>query len=84
MDLKNIESINILKKLVEKSDILVENYIPGKLNSMNLGYDHLKKVNPALIYCSISGNFYKIFKSLKKYQLQRLWVNWTIFKTWWI
>jgi succinate---hydroxymethylglutarate CoA-transferase len=41
--------------LVEKSDILVENYLPGKLQSMKLGYEHLKEINPSLIYCSITG-----------------------------
>lgn len=40
---------------MKQSDILVENYLPGKLASMKLGYEHLREVNPALIYCSISG-----------------------------
>ncbi len=40
---------------MSKSDILVENYIPGKLDRFGLGYEHMVAVNPSLIYCSISG-----------------------------
>uniref|UniRef100_A0A8C1SA61 Succinyl-CoA:glutarate-CoA transferase n=1 Tax=Cyprinus carpio TaxID=7962 RepID=A0A8C1SA61_CYPCA len=36
-------------------DVLVENYLPGKLNEMGLGYEELSKVAPQLIYCSITG-----------------------------
>uniref|UniRef100_A0A3Q3G3Q4 Succinyl-CoA:glutarate-CoA transferase n=1 Tax=Labrus bergylta TaxID=56723 RepID=A0A3Q3G3Q4_9LABR len=38
-----------------RSDVLVENYLPGKLLEMGLGYEQLSRVNPQLIYCSISG-----------------------------
>lgn len=46
---------DLIYKLCQKSDVLVENFVPGKLDSMKLGYEHLKKVNPKLIYCSITG-----------------------------
>ncbi|KAL9892646.1 succinyl-CoA:glutarate CoA-transferase [Glossina fuscipes fuscipes] len=46
---------NIIYDLVRKCDVLVENYVPGKLNEMDLGYDQLKVINPQLIYCSITG-----------------------------
>ncbi|KAJ3611083.1 hypothetical protein NHX12_021099 [Muraenolepis orangiensis] len=36
-------------------DVLVENYLPGKLHQMGLGYEHLQAANPELVYCSISG-----------------------------
>ncbi len=36
-------------------DVLVENFLPGKLEQMGLGYEQLSRVNPQLIYCSISG-----------------------------
>ena len=36
-------------------DVLVENYLPGKLDEMGLGYDTLSGLNPKLIYCSITG-----------------------------
>ncbi|XP_072235029.1 succinate--hydroxymethylglutarate CoA-transferase isoform X2 [Leuresthes tenuis] len=48
-------SVNRNKKLAGVCDVLVENYLPGKLPQMGLGYDQLSRVNPGLIYCSISG-----------------------------
>lgn len=45
----------ILYDLARKSDILVENYIPGKLSEYGLGYEDISKLNPSLIYCSITG-----------------------------
>lgn len=41
--------------MAKKCDVLVENYVPGKLNEMGLGYEDLKKIAPGLIYCSITG-----------------------------
>uniref|UniRef100_A0A3Q2EHH6 Succinyl-CoA:glutarate-CoA transferase n=1 Tax=Cyprinodon variegatus TaxID=28743 RepID=A0A3Q2EHH6_CYPVA len=48
-------SINRNKKLAGVSDVLVENFLPGKLSQMGLGYAELSRLNPRLIYCSISG-----------------------------
>lgn len=45
----------ILHDLAKNCDILVENYIPGKLSEMKMGYDDLKRIAPRLIYCSITG-----------------------------
>ncbi|XP_055638613.1 succinate--hydroxymethylglutarate CoA-transferase [Toxorhynchites rutilus septentrionalis] len=45
----------IIHDLASKCDVLVENYIPGKLSEMGLGYDDLKEIAPSLIYCSITG-----------------------------
>lgn len=53
IDLKR--GTNIIYDLAEKCDILVENYVPGKLSEYNLGYEDIKKINPSLIYCSITG-----------------------------
>jgi crotonobetainyl-CoA:carnitine CoA-transferase CaiB-like acyl-CoA transferase len=55
LDLKQPEGIEILKKLVEKADVLVENYRPGTMERMGLGYETLRNLNPGLIYCAISG-----------------------------
>lgn len=55
IDIKSTIGKEIIYKLAEQSDVLVENYVPGKLDAMNLGYEDLKKVNPQLIYCSITG-----------------------------
>ncbi len=48
----------VLLELVRRADVLVENFIPGTLDRLGLGYEHLKGVNPGLIYCSISGYGY--------------------------
>ncbi len=56
LDLKNEKHKLILLKMVEKADILVENYRPGTMEKLGLGYEAvLKKINPKLIYCAISG-----------------------------
>ncbi|XP_018568628.1 succinate--hydroxymethylglutarate CoA-transferase [Anoplophora glabripennis] len=55
IDLKSSEGRDIIYNLAEKSDVLVENYVPGKLEELKLGYGDLKKVAPHLIYCSITG-----------------------------
>ncbi|KAG6002779.1 hypothetical protein E4U21_002769 [Claviceps maximensis] len=49
------EGVDILHKLVVKCDILVENYLPGTLKKYSMDYDALRKINPGLIYASITG-----------------------------
>ncbi|CEJ85738.1 Putative Transferase family iii [[Torrubiella] hemipterigena] len=49
------EGVEILHKLVAKCDILVENYLPGTLKKYKMDYETLKKINPSLIYASITG-----------------------------
>ena len=55
IDLKKSSDIKILKELISVCDVLIENYRPGVMDKLNLGYDTLKKINSSLIYCSISG-----------------------------
>uniref|UniRef100_A0A6P7GK68 Succinate--hydroxymethylglutarate CoA-transferase n=1 Tax=Diabrotica virgifera virgifera TaxID=50390 RepID=A0A6P7GK68_DIAVI len=55
VDLKHPEGKSILYDLAKKSDVLVENYVPGKLDELKLGYEDFRKVAPHLIYCSITG-----------------------------
>ena len=47
----------ILFQLAVKSDILLENYLPGKLAELGLGYEQLAEIAPGLVYCSITGLF---------------------------
>ncbi|CAH3155918.1 unnamed protein product [Porites evermanni] len=55
INIKDPKGAEIVKKLAQKCDILVENYLPGKLDKFGLGYDSLKTSVPSLIYCSITG-----------------------------
>jgi len=55
IDLQQPAGAEILRKLVASADILVENYRPGVMNRLGLGYDRLSEINPRLIYCAISG-----------------------------
>ena len=55
LNLKSKEGQEIFKKLVADADVLVENYRPGAFDALGLGYDALSKLNPKLIYCSISA-----------------------------
>jgi CoA:oxalate CoA-transferase len=55
LNLKNPKGMEIAKKLVAKVDILVENFAPGVLERLGLGYEEARKINPRIIYASISG-----------------------------
>ena len=55
LNLKTSEGKEIFKELVKKADIIIENYRPGTMEKLGLGYDELKKVNPAIIYGAVSG-----------------------------
>lgn len=55
VNFKESEGLEIVHKLIRDSDILVENFISGKLAAMGLGYEDCKKINPKLIYVSITG-----------------------------
>lgn len=55
LDLRSDRGKNIFKKLVGKADILVENFRPGVMDKLGLGYEVLKLENPRLVYTAISG-----------------------------
>jgi CoA:oxalate CoA-transferase len=55
LDLKNKDAIKLVHGLVAETDIVVENFRPGVMDRLGLGYDALREINPRLIYCSISG-----------------------------
>ena len=55
LNLKNKKGLNILKKLILASDVFVQNFRPGTVERMGIGYEKIKKINPKLIYVSISG-----------------------------
>ena len=55
LDLKKKEGRGIALKLLERADVLVENFVPGVMDRLGLGYQTISKMNPRIIYCSISG-----------------------------
>jgi crotonobetainyl-CoA:carnitine CoA-transferase CaiB-like acyl-CoA transferase len=55
LDLKTEDGLRLARELAAKADILVENYRPGVMDRLGLGYEALSALNPRLIYCAISG-----------------------------
>lgn len=55
LDLKNEAAKAAFLKLVERADVLLENFRPGVMQRLGLGYEQLKAINPDLVYCAISG-----------------------------
>jgi crotonobetainyl-CoA:carnitine CoA-transferase CaiB-like acyl-CoA transferase len=55
LDFKNPEDFEVLKKLIQETDVLIENYRPGVVKKLGIDYDSAVKLNQEIIYCSISG-----------------------------
>src|SRR5207302_8070474 len=55
IDLQQEAGADLLRRLVAGADILVENYRPGVMDRLGLGYEALAEINPRLVYCAISG-----------------------------
>lgn len=55
INLKDPRGIDIFKELVKKSDVVIQNFVPGTMERMGLGYDVLKELNPRIIYAALSG-----------------------------
>ncbi len=55
VDLKDSSSVQKILSLIREADVLVEQFRPGVMERLGLGFDSLKKINPRLIYCSITG-----------------------------
>lgn len=55
VNLKSDGGRNVLRRLARDADVLVENFRPGVMRRLGLGYEELSQINPALIYCAISG-----------------------------
>jgi alpha-methylacyl-CoA racemase len=55
LDLKNPAAISLIERIIAEYDILIEQFRPGVMDRLGLGYDRLKEINPRLIYCSITG-----------------------------
>jgi crotonobetainyl-CoA:carnitine CoA-transferase CaiB-like acyl-CoA transferase len=55
LDLRRPEAVEVVKRLVPTADVIWENFRPGVMDKLGLGYDTLAALNPRLIYCAVSG-----------------------------
>ena len=55
LNLKTEEGVEIFMKLASQADVIVENFRTGAMNRRGLGYDDIRKINPGIIYCSVTG-----------------------------
>ena len=55
LNLKTEEGVNVFKELVPTADVVVQNFRPGTMERLGLGYDMLKELNPKIIYAALSG-----------------------------
>lgn len=54
-DLKNADDISLIKRLIEKADVVTQNFRPGIMEKFGLGYEAVKSINPKIIYAEITG-----------------------------
>ncbi|XP_045877091.1 succinate--hydroxymethylglutarate CoA-transferase isoform X4 [Meles meles] len=55
VNIKDPKGVKIIKELAAVCDVFVENYVPGRLSAMGLGYEDIDKIAPHIVYCSITG-----------------------------
>jgi crotonobetainyl-CoA:carnitine CoA-transferase CaiB-like acyl-CoA transferase len=55
LDLQTSAAVAIVNRLVAKADVVMENFRPGVMDRLGIGYAALRGVNPRVIYCTISG-----------------------------
>ena len=55
LDLKSETDLNVVKNIIKQADVLVENFRPGVMDRLGLGYEAMSELNPKLIYTSVSG-----------------------------
>ncbi|WP_024515839.1 CoA transferase [Bradyrhizobium sp. Tv2a-2] len=55
LDLSKPEAIEIVRKLAAQADVVMENFRPGVMDKLGIGYEALSRINPRLIYCAVSG-----------------------------
>ncbi|WP_119157774.1 CaiB/BaiF CoA transferase family protein [Caldimonas tepidiphila] len=55
INMKDPRGLEMMHELVKSADVFVENYRPGALDKLGLGYEQLSKINPRLVYCSVSA-----------------------------
>ncbi len=55
LDLKSADGIAVVKKLAAKAQVVMESFRPGVIQRLGFGYDEIKKTNPSVVFCSVSG-----------------------------
>ena len=55
VNLKSPRGLEIVRELLKKADVTIENMAPGTIERLGLGYDEVKKINPGIIYCQVKG-----------------------------
>jgi len=55
LDLKSPDGLAVVKKIAAKADVVMESFRPGVIQRLGFGYEDMKKINPKVVYCSISG-----------------------------
>jgi len=55
INLKNPQGHEAILRLLHRADVLLENFTPGTMDKLNLGYEAISRLNPKIVYCSISG-----------------------------
>src|SRR4029077_18580022 len=55
INLKDPKGLALVKDLAAKADVMVENFAPGAIERLGLGYDVIKAINPSIIYCQVRG-----------------------------
>ena len=55
LDLKSAAGMTSARRIIDNSDVMIENFRPGAMDKLGLGYEALSETNPRLIYCSLKG-----------------------------
>ena len=55
LNLKRPEAVDVVKRIAERADVLIESYRAGAVDALGLGYEDVKALNPGIVYCSVSG-----------------------------
>ncbi|HLU71185.1 MAG TPA: CoA transferase [Nonomuraea sp.] len=55
LDLRDEQDLEVARALAARADVLVENFRPGTMDRLGLGYEELRALNPGLVYCSVTG-----------------------------